>query len=106
MFDMLRMVKEQGKKERSEPRSGLVRFFGRVSYLDSQIGSRRQFVDLLANQPLRCGEVELGLQIHPELRFDSEPVPEPKCTVSCNGSLARDYLADSVGRHIDLSGKC
>ena len=57
--------------------------------------------------PLLCiGKVKLCLEVEPELGLDSEPVAEAQGRVASHGPLAGDYLADAVGRDIDLSGEC
>ena len=50
-------------------------------------------------------EIEVRLQVEPELRIDSEPVPEAQGRVAGDGALAVDDLAHTVGRHLDLPGE-
>ena len=54
---------------------------------------------------LSCNEVELFLEIYPELRFDTEPVPEPQRRIPGHRAFAGDDLADVIGRHIYLAGE-
>ena len=55
----------------------------------------RQLTDDGAGSPLGAGEVELRLEVHPELGIDAEPMAEPYCGVAGYGTLAGDDLADS-----------
>ena len=54
---------------------------------------------------LCIGKVKLRLEVEPELGIDAKPVPEAQGRVASHGPLAGDYLADAVGRDIDLSGE-
>lgn len=47
-------------------------------------------------------EIELRLQVQPELRVGAEPMPEAKGRVARDGALAGDDLRDAVGRNVDL----
>lgn len=51
------------------------------------------------------GEIELCLQIHPKLGFDTEPVSETQGNIVGDGASARDDLIDSIRRHPDLTGE-
>ena len=63
----------------------------------------RQLAHVGAGSPLGGGEVELRLEIQPELGCDAEPVPEPQGGIAGHGTLAGDNLADSVGWHGNLT---
>ena len=70
-----------------------------------EVSGSWQFEDFVSDYLLGTGQVILCLQVHPELRLHAEPVPKAESGVPCNGSFARDDLADPVWWHIDLAGK-
>jgi hypothetical protein len=50
-------------------------------------------------------EIELRLEVQPELRLDVEPVSESERGIASHRTLARDDLAGAIGRHIYLAGE-
>ena len=52
------------------------------------------------------GEIELRLEVHPELRVDAGPVLEAESRVAGYRALPRDDLADAIGRDIDGARGC
>ena len=55
--------------------------------------------------PGSSNEIEMHLQIEPELRLDTEPVPQPQCGIARHGTLPVDDLTYPIGWHVDLSRK-
>jgi len=45
------------------------------------------------------------LQVHPELRFHAEELPEPQRSVSGDATFALNDLVDAARRHADSIGK-
>ena len=50
-------------------------------------------------------QIELRLQVQPELRLYAEPVSKPQGRIARHRPLARNDLANAVRRHIDLACK-
>lgn len=55
-----------------------------------------QRADCSSDSPLCLGKIVLRLEVHPELGFGAEPVPETERGIAGDGSLARYNLANSV----------
>jgi len=71
----------------------------------SKVGGGWQFANLFADRVFCVDKVELGLQVHPEFRLNLEPVPKAQGSITRYRTLARDDLADAVGRHVNLAGE-
>ena len=50
-------------------------------------------------------QVVLGLQVHPELGLNVEPVPESKRRIPGDRPLSGNDLRHAIGRHGDLAGE-
>src|SRR6056297_2204133 len=65
----------------------------------------RQLLDLLARRLVGNGQIELRLQVDPELRVGAEPVTKAQGGVTGDGSFAADDLRDAVCGHVNLTGE-
>lgn len=81
----------------------------KASYQSRLFGRRghgrpgREVADGLASLPVGNGQLELRLEVQPELRVHAEPVAEAQGGVACNRALSCEDLANAVGGHVDLT---
>lgn len=71
----------------------------------SRLGCGGQLPDDRSDSLIGGRQVELSLQIQPELRIDSEPMPESQGSVPRHGTLSGNDLSNTIRRHGNFARK-